>query len=115
MAAPTLAPHQRDDIVGAGSYRRSDPVWVYRGGNWRPGVVESSSAQAALVTYRPTPASGTAVDTLTAPYIVGRDDEDTALDQKPQLDRPIPRAVDAQHAPAGDLYPAPALPRSLPA
>jgi hypothetical protein len=56
-------------------------VWAFRGGEWRSGVVESSSARAATVTYRPSGARGTGVDTLTARYLLARADLDPVLDR----------------------------------
>ena len=89
--APTLDPQCRDraDLAPAGSYQRDDPVWVYRDGAWRPGVVENASPRAVLVTYRHAGGTGTVVDTMTAEYVVARN----AVD--PQLDRrdPTPRVA----------------------
>ena len=81
--APTVDPQRRDPagVAPAGSYRRDDPVWVYRDGAWRPGVVENASGRAVLVTYRHAGGTGTVVDTMTAEYVVAR----AAVD--PQLDR----------------------------
>ncbi|HEY2672582.1 MAG TPA: hypothetical protein VGJ07_19695 [Rugosimonospora sp.] len=87
MAAPSIEPDQRNpaDVAPTDSYRPADPVWIYRGGMWRSGIVESSSSRAATVTYRPNGARGTGVDTLTARYLLARVDADPTLD----------RAVDA--------------------
>lgn len=46
------------------SYRPGDPVWVYRGGDWRSGEVLQASAAAIAVRYRLTGNQGTGVDTL---------------------------------------------------
>lgn len=83
-SAPTLDPGRRDpaDVSPTDSYRPADPVWVYRGGTWCAGVVEAASALAATVTYRPTTARGTAVDTLTAKYLLPRAEPDPALDSR---------------------------------
>ncbi|HET8661648.1 MAG TPA: hypothetical protein VFM55_21955 [Micromonosporaceae bacterium] len=83
MPAPTIDPNQRDPahVAPTNSYRRADPVWVYRGGTWRAGVVESASARAATVTYRPSGARGTGVDTLTAEYVLARFEVDPMLDR----------------------------------
>lgn len=83
MPTPTIDPDQRDpaEVAPTDSYRPSDPVWVYRGGIWRAGVVESASARAATVTYRPSGARGTGVDTLTARYVLARADTDPLLDE----------------------------------
>ncbi len=82
MPAPTIDPGQRRpaDVAPTDSYRPADRVWVYRGGVWRAGVVEVASPRAATVTYRPSGARGTGVDTLTAPYVIFRADLDPLLD-----------------------------------
>ena len=84
MTAPDLDPDQRDpaDVVPTNSYQPADPVWVYRGGVWRAGVIEATSTRAAMVTYRPTMAKGTGVDTLTARYLLPRRDSDPLLDNR---------------------------------
>jgi hypothetical protein len=83
MAAPTVDPDKRDpvDVTPTSSYRPQDRVWVYRGGTWRPGVVEASSVRAAIVTYRHGTGRGTGVDTLTARDVVRRADPDPMLDR----------------------------------
>jgi hypothetical protein len=83
MAAPSIDPDQRNpaDVAPTDSYRPADPVWIYRGGMWRSGIVESSSSRAATVTYRPNGARGTGVDTLTARYLLARVDADPTLDR----------------------------------
>ncbi|HET8682171.1 MAG TPA: hypothetical protein VFM54_09895 [Micromonosporaceae bacterium] len=83
MPAPTIDPGQRDPahVAPTDSYRRADPVWVYRGGHWRAGVVESASPRAATVTYRPSGARGTGVDTLTAECVLARFEVDPMLDR----------------------------------
>jgi hypothetical protein len=84
MGTPTIDPEDRDpaEVAPADSYQRSDRVWVYRGGDWHAGVIEASSARAATVTYRPGSARGTAVDTLTARYLLRRADTDPMLDSR---------------------------------
>lgn len=86
MPAPTIDPSQRDPkaVAPTDSYSPADRVWVYRGGTWRAGVVETVSPRAATVTYRPNSARGTGVDTLTAPYMLPRADVDPLLDRAPQ-------------------------------
>jgi hypothetical protein len=98
MPTPTFDPDRRDptDVAPTDSYHPADPVWVHRGGNWRAGVVESASTRAATVTYRPSSARGTAVDTLTARYLAPRADIDPDLDRSedPGLCGPlIPRRL----------------------
>jgi diguanylate cyclase (GGDEF)-like protein len=82
--APTCDPIRRNpaDIAPASSYRHLDPVWVYRGGAWRPGVVEDASTNAVMATYRYTDGPGTIVDTMSAQYVVGRDAADPQLDRR---------------------------------
>jgi hypothetical protein len=84
MSTPTLDPDQRDpsDVAPTDSYQPDDPVWVYRAGVWRAGVIEAASARAATVTYRPSGARGTGVDTLTARYLLARADVDPLLDDR---------------------------------
>ena len=84
MAAPTVDPHERDPatVSGTDTYRHADKVWVYRDRAWCPGVVETASARAVTVTYRPEKSRGTGVDTLTAAYLLPRDDVDPLLDQR---------------------------------
>ena len=83
MPAPTVDPNQREphDVAPTDSYRPADRVWVYRGGGWRAGVVETASDRAATVTYRPSSAAATGVDTLTAPFLFPRADVDPVLDE----------------------------------
>jgi hypothetical protein len=82
MPVPHLSPEQRDptEVAPTDSYQPADPVWVYRGGIWRAGVIEAASARAATVTYRPSTARGTGVDTLTARYLLARVETDPLLD-----------------------------------
>jgi hypothetical protein len=82
MSIPKSHPDQRDpvEVAPTDSYRRADPVWVFRNGCWRAGIIEATSARAAMVTYRPNNARGTGVDTLTARYVAPRADLDPILD-----------------------------------
>ena len=84
MPTPTIHPFQRDpaEVAPTDTYRPSDRVWVFRGGTWRAGVIETSSSRAATVTYRPNSARGTGVDTLTAPYLLPRMESDPELDKR---------------------------------
>jgi diguanylate cyclase (GGDEF)-like protein len=90
-ADPIPDPGRRDPtaVAPAGTYKRNDPVWVYRQGAWRPGVVESASSRAVLATYRNAAGAGTGVDTMTAEYVLARDAADPVLDRR----RPDPRAA----------------------
>ena len=79
-AAPACDPHHRDPagLAPADAYRRADPVWVFREGAWRPGVVETASCRAVTATYRH--GTGTVVDTMTAEYVQARQAVDAQLD-----------------------------------
>src|SRR6266511_160852 len=94
---PTCHPHQRDpaDVEPASTYQRDDPVWVYREGAWRPGVVESASAWAVMATYRYAGGTGTVVDTMAAEYVLARTTGDAQLDRKdsPVRDNRVTRAA----------------------
>jgi hypothetical protein len=83
MPAPDIDPDRRDpaEVAPTDTYHPADRVWVYRGGTWRAGVVETASDRAATVTYRPTGAPATGVDTLTAAFLLPRADVDPLLDQ----------------------------------
>jgi hypothetical protein len=83
MPVPTIDPDHRDpaEVAPTDSYRPADPVWVFRGGHWRAGVIETASARAATVTYRPNNSRGTGVDTLTARFVLARADLDPVLDR----------------------------------
>lgn len=83
MPVPTIDPDQRDQasIAPTDTYRPADPVWVYRTGTWRPGIIELASSRAATVTYRTSSVRGTAVDTMTARYVLPRVDLDPLLDR----------------------------------
>lgn len=67
---PGYSPSDRDPagIAPAESYRRDEPVWVYRDGAWHPGIVNGASPLAVMVTYQST-GRGTVVDTVTAEYL----------------------------------------------
>ena len=84
MPIPTMDPDQRDpaEVAPTDSYQPADPVWVFRAGVWRAGVIEAASARAATVTYRPGSARGTGVDTITARYLVPRAENDPLLDDR---------------------------------
>lgn len=83
MPTPIIDPDKRDpaEVASTDTYQPADRVWVYRGGTWRAGVVESASERAATVTYRPSSAAATGVDTLTAPFLLPRADVDPVLDE----------------------------------
>ena len=80
--APTCDPDRREprEVAPASSYHPADPVWVYRYGAWRPGIVDSASSRAVMVTYRLTVGSGTVVDTLAAECVLARATADAHLD-----------------------------------
>jgi hypothetical protein len=83
MSTPIIDPDHRNpaEIAPTDTYRPADRVWIFRQGIWRAGVVEAASPRAATVTYRPSGARGTGVDTLTARYILARADLDPLLDR----------------------------------
>ncbi len=83
MPTPTIDPQDRDPqtIAPTDTYHRADPVWVFRTGTWRAGIVEVSTTRAATVTYRINDTGrGTGVDTMTAPYVLPRGDADALID-----------------------------------
>lgn len=90
MPTPTIDPEERDlaEIAPTDTYHPSDRVWVHRSGVWHAGVVEAASTRAATVTYRPGSEMGTAVDTLTARYLLRRADSDPMLDSQESLTHP---------------------------
>jgi hypothetical protein len=89
MSVPSVPPQQRDpaDVAPADSYLPADPVWVYRGGGWRAGVIDAASARAVTATYRPGAALGTGVDTFTATYVLARSDTGAGPSPYPRLPR----------------------------
>jgi hypothetical protein len=83
MTTPTIRPEDREPttIAPTDSYHRADPVWVYRTGTWRAGIIEAANPRAATVTYRiNNSGGGTGVDTLTARYVIPRRESDVLLD-----------------------------------
>lgn len=69
---PSFGPNDRDPatVAPAASYRRDEPVWVYRDGAWLPGMVNGASSLAVMVTYQRIGGRGTVVDTVTAQYLI---------------------------------------------
>jgi hypothetical protein len=82
VSAPTVDPRQQvlSPSTMRHGYRPGERVWVHCSGSWRPGIVLSASPKAVTVRYRPAESRGTGVDTLTAPSIAIRDEEDEFLD-----------------------------------
>ena len=80
MPAPTIDPNQRNraQVAPTNSYRPADPVWVFRGGTWRAGVVETVSPLAATVRYRPNGARGTGVSKLPSVIVLLSDGKNTS-------------------------------------
>lgn len=68
-------------------YERGDPVWVRRGNDWRPGVIEGASWGAALVRYRWAEGAGTVVDTVLLTSLRARAEVDPHLDPGPDRTR----------------------------
>lgn len=82
MPAPTIDPDHRDptEVAPTDSYHPNDPVWVYRDGTWRAGIVDGASVLAATVIYRSNGARGIGVDIRTAPYVLARNEVDPMID-----------------------------------
>src|SRR4051794_28075947 len=78
VPTPTLDPDRRPqaEIATPDSYPTGAPVWVHRGGRWRPSRVLGSSPLAVMVRYRPTDNHGTAVDTVRPVSLLTRTDAD---------------------------------------
>ena len=78
---PKDAP-ERDpaDVAAPDSYQSGQPVWIYRTGAWRPGLVMHAGPRAVLVRYRPTASAGTGVDTALGVDLVARDGVDELLE-----------------------------------
>lgn len=76
---PVIDPSQRqpDEIADAASFQQDDPVWAWSqcDGQWRPGIVNTRSDIAVLVTYQ-RPGGGTGVDSLLPRHVIARDDHD---------------------------------------
>ncbi|WP_166380184.1 hypothetical protein [Catellatospora methionotrophica] len=68
------------DVVPTDAYAPHDRVWVYRDGQWRPGIVYDASSHAATVIYSSTTARGTEVEIRTARYVARRDRIDLSID-----------------------------------
>ena len=85
MSAPTVSPADRRliDTPRTDQYASDARVWVFRAGVWRPGVVLSSSPEAAVVRYRAGETSATSVDTVRAQHLAHRADADPYVDQVP--------------------------------
>lgn len=85
MPAPSFDPTKRDpgEITPADSYRRDDPVWVYRDGCWHTGVVTGTSPFALMVTYHQIGGRGTVVDTVAPDYVLRHTDASPAADLPP--------------------------------
>jgi diguanylate cyclase (GGDEF)-like protein len=80
---PACEPGGRDPatVAAAHTYSKGDPVWVYRDGDWRAGVVETASAHAVMARYVCARGLGTAVDTMRAEYVASGTRTDPYLDQ----------------------------------
>jgi hypothetical protein len=82
MPAPSIDPNKRDpsDVAPTDSYHPNDPVWIFRDGVWRAGIVDGASAFAATVIYRSNAGRGLGVDIRTAPYVLARNEVDPMID-----------------------------------
>jgi hypothetical protein len=85
MPAPPTNPADRDPatITSPATYVRSGPVWIYRDGAWRPGLVLASSDRAALVQYWHTGNLATGTDTAIARDLAARYEYHPYLDPAP--------------------------------
>ncbi|MEV6349597.1 hypothetical protein [Actinoplanes sp. NPDC051851] len=85
LSAPDTDPDGRDaaSITDPGQYAVGAPVWIYRSGAWRPGLVECRSTLAATVRYRHAQHRGTVVDTAVAAQLAPRAEHDQDLDPAP--------------------------------
>ena len=81
--ATNPADREPSTIASAATYARNAPVWIYRGGAWRPGLVLGSSERAALVEYRYAGNLATGTDTAIARDLAARDEHDPHLDVAP--------------------------------
>lgn len=70
--APTIDPLTRlpESIASSVSYRPADRVWVWRDPTWVPGVVDSASPGAVLVTIGV--GGGTGVDSVRPRHLMAR-------------------------------------------
>ncbi len=80
---PDITPQARHPagVVATENYLPDDPVWVYHEGAWRPGIIVTSSARAATISFRLVDGAATAVDTVPAPYVLARFEPDPLLDR----------------------------------
>jgi hypothetical protein len=67
-------------VTAAGEYAPGDPVWLYRNGQWRAGVVLAASTRAAAVRYLPAANRAVGVDTALPGDLVRREEIDQYLD-----------------------------------
>lgn len=104
MPAPATDPADRDPatIASPATYARNAPVWIYRGGTWRPGLVLGSSERAALVEYRYTGSRATGADTAIARDLQARDEYDPHLDPTPRRPRKASTAPATSREPIGE-------------
>lgn len=79
MPAPATSPADRDPatVASPAAYAHNAPVWIYRGGAWRPGLVLASSDRAALVEYWYTGNLARGTDTAIARDLAARDEHDS--------------------------------------
>lgn len=85
MPAPATDPTHRAPatISSPATYAHGAPVWIFRRGAWRPGLVVASSELAALVEYRYTGSLARGTDTAVARDLAVRDEYDPYLDPAP--------------------------------
>lgn len=100
---PVIDPHQRqpDEIQEAAAYRPNDPVWAWSRGDrqWRPGVVDTGSNLAVLVTFQYL-GGGTTVDSLLPRHVMPRTERDEDFDRAVRDHSRLPsRTRDAHNTP----------------
>ncbi|MEJ3748857.1 GGDEF domain-containing protein [Actinomycetes bacterium KLBMP 9797] len=70
-----------DPVAPEPRFRPGDRIWVHRGGDRCPGVVEAAAQEAVTARYRRTDGPGTVVDTVWMEYVSRRTDTDPHLDR----------------------------------
>ncbi len=109
MPAPTTSPSDRDPatIASPAAYARNAPVWIYRGGAWRPGFVRASSDRAALVEYWYTGNLASGTDTAIACDLAARHEHDVHDSDRRGEEQSPPNALgEAQGRPSSTPPPA---------
>lgn len=79
---PTVNPNDRAQVASTDRYRSGQLVWIWRRRDWRRGVVLGASSSAVIVRYRYDGQRGghSDTDTVTAPYVMARDEVTAPFD-----------------------------------